>query len=548
MLEFSGAQEQARAWRRFSGTESDTRRLRLRRDNSRVIDVREPKVEASVTELHFDPSQLVDTKSDLSSDSQAVAKVTEIGLVVPEISRDDRHAVGRTLRLLAHALDFAAFTVPFLVTMVFNVVNFGELDQVKLQLRVIILYGVIGTLLLAPTMRQGRLVVRASEGLASIAGRVCLAPVLTLMAAGVVQFLQLGTNYSDLEILRVAVLVAVTVPLVLLGRLASSKLVEIVRAKGYDLEDVIIVGTGPVGVQVAEALLENPQFGLLPYGFVDRFDDEMPLPLIGRPEDLREILQLSGVRHVVLAFGAAEEQELVDIIRDCHDQMVQFYAVPRLFELGISSDSVGHEVSGLPLVEVHRPGTASNMWPAKRAFDVVVAGFLTILALPILAACALAVRFSSKGPIFFKQVRIGVGGQPFEILKFRTMRVNDDSSTQWSVDDDDRVTWAGKFLRPSHLDELPQLLNVLRGEMSLVGPRPERPHFVEQFSSEIDEYDYRHRVPVGITGWAQVNGYWGDTSIETRVRLDNRYIENWSLWRDLVIGLRTIPTLLGKRR
>ena len=356
MLEFSGAQEQARAWRRFSGTESDTRRLRLRRDNSRVIDVREPKVEASVTELHFDPSQLVDTKSDLSSDSQAVAKVTEIGLVVPEISRDDRHAVGRTLRLLAHALDFAAFTVPFLVTMVFNVVNFGELDQVKLQLRVIILYGVIGTLLLAPTMRQGRLVVRASEGLASIAGRVCLAPVLTLMAAGVVQFLQLGTNYSDLEILRVAVLVAVTVPLVLLGRLASSKLVEIVRAKGYDLEDVIIVGTGPVGVQVAEALLENPQFGLLPYGFVDRFDDEMPLPLIGRPEDLREILQLSGVRHVVLAFGAAEEQELVDIIRDCHDQMVQFYAVPRLFELGISSDSVGHEVSGLPLVEVHRPG------------------------------------------------------------------------------------------------------------------------------------------------------------------------------------------------
>jgi hypothetical protein len=158
------------------------------------------------------------------------------------------------------------------------------------------------------------------------------------------------------------------------------------------------------------------------------------------------------------------------------------------------------------------------------------------------------VKFTSRGPTFFRQVRVGIAGRPFEILKFRTMKVNDDSATQWTVDDDDRVTAAGKVLRPSHLDELPQLINVLRGEMSLVGPRPERPHFVEQFGAEIDGYHERHRVPVGITGWAQVNGYWGDTSIETRVRLDNRYIENWSLWRDMVIGFRTIPTLFGKRR
>ena len=117
-----------------------------------------------------------------------------------------------------------------------------------------------------------------------------------------------------------------------------------------------------------------------------------------------------------------------------------------------------------------------------------------------------------------------------------------------SVDDDDRVTAVGRFLRKSHLDELPQIINVLKGEMSIVGPRPERPYFVEQFTDEIDGYAERHRVPAGITGWAQVNGFWGDTSIEARVRLDNRYIENWSLWRDLVIALRTIPTLLGKRR
>ena len=274
----------------------------------------------------------------------------------------------------------------------------------------------------------------------------------------------------------------------------------------------------------------------------------LPLPIVGRPEHLREIVARTGVRHVILAFGAAGEEELVSIIRSCGDQMVQFYAVPRLFELGVSAEDVGHEVAGLPLVPVRQPGASARTRHAKRAFDLVVSAILLVVTAPIMLACALAVKLSSSGPVFFRQVRVGIGGQPFEILKFRTMKVNDDSATTWSVHDDERVTRVGRFLRPSHLDELPQLINVLRGEMSLVGPRPERPHFVEQFGSEIDGYHFRHRVPVGITGWAQVHGYWGDTSIETRVRLDNRYIENWSLWRDLVIALRTVPTLLGKRR
>ena len=138
-------------------------------------------------------------------------------------------------------------------------------------------------------------------------------------------------------------------------------------------------------------------------------------------------------------------------------------------------------------------------------------------------------------------------GEPFELLKFRTMRENDDSDTTWTVDDDQRVTWIGRILRPTHLDELPQLVNVLRGEMSIVGPRPERPVFVDLFNVEVPRYEDRHRVPVGITGWAQVHGLWGDTSIADRARFDNRYIEDWSLWRDLQIVLRTIPTLLGSR-
>lgn len=509
-------------WRERTGRDSDAVVVSLIDSGDRSVQDLKPKNAKSPA--HRDSDQL---------------RIDGDELGVSTVSVNDRRAVGRTVELISHGLDFLAFLLPVGVM--------STMVDLDLSRKVILLYAVLGTCLTWPTMRRGRLPVPASEDLLSTIARVCLAPVFTLMIVALIKWMR-GWDYGYVDVLWIARVAFVTLPAILLGRLVSSKLVGVIRSRGYDLEDVIIVGTGPIGVEVSQALLENPEFGLVPCGFVDRFDDEMPLPVIGRPENLRQILHVTGVRHVVLAFGAAEEEELVGIIRSCYDQIVQFWAIPRLFELGVAADSVGQELSGLPIVEVRRPGTAASMWPAKRAFDLVTAGLLTIMALPLLIACALAVRLTSRGPVFFKQVRIGIGGQPFEILKFRTMRVNDDSSTQWSVDDDDRVTRVGRVLRPSHLDELPQLINVLRGEMSLVGPRPERPHFVEQFSSEIDDYEYRHRVPVGITGWAQVNGYWGDTSIETRVRLDNRYIENWSLWRDLVIGLRTIPTLLGKRR
>jgi exopolysaccharide biosynthesis polyprenyl glycosylphosphotransferase len=250
----------------------------------------------------------------------------------------------------------------------------------------------------------------------------------------------------------------------------------------------------------------------------------------------------------VLAFGAATDIEMVGYVRACAVYPVQFYALPRFFELGVKSSGSGFEVDGYVVHALNRPGGSSLSWRLKRMFDIVASAIALVVLSPVMAVCAAAVKLSSPGPIFFRQERIGYRGASFEILKFRSMTVNDDSATQWAVDHDNRVTKVGAFLRKSHLDELPQVINVLRGDMSIVGPRPERPHFVRQFASEIEGYDERHRVPVGITGWAQVNGFWGDTSIEARVRLDNRYIESWSFWRDLMIGLRTIPTMLGKRR
>ncbi len=452
----------------------------------------------------------------------------------------DRRATGRFVQDLGHLLDAAAVGIPLLLS------SFVE-DSV-ISVPVVLLFVVVATGLLWPTHRRGLHVVSPGEALSSVVVRLALAPVVTWALLMIVRWSD-GLGVSRfIDVVAILQIMIFTIPLVLIGRVISYWLSRRARTKGYDLEDTLILGSGPTGLEIAQALTDNPAFGLVPCGFIDGFEDDTMLPLVGRPGDLPQILKETGIHNVVIAFGAASEAELVSIVRRCHDCDVSFYVVPRLFELGISKSEVGHEVDGLPLVRVQTVCTSSSIWPAKRAFDLITSGLLTLLMMPVFLGCALAVKLTSSGPVFFKQVRIGIGGKPFEILKFRTMTVNDDSNTQWSVDEDDRVTAIGKLLRPSHLDELPQLLNVLRGDMSLVGPRPERPHFVEQFSGEIDGYEHRHRVPVGITGWAQVNGFWGDTSMETRVRLDNRYIENWSIWRDLVIALRTFPTLFGKRR
>jgi len=493
------------------------------------------------------PETTLSVVSDRTSD---VSVLRRAGGRPERAPQSQRRAIGSLSVVLGGALDAVAVLVWLRVIV-------QELPNGTARLAALI-YVVSAVGLLLPTHRRGRLVARPAEQLVSISARLALAPIIAAVltlprdAGQLEKILRLnretGAPLAFLDMRMYAVLVGSTIATVLLLRIVMFKVVHLIRTRGYDLEDTLIVGAGPVGVQVAEALETNREFGLAPFGFLDRFDEEPPYPIVGRPEQLISVLEETGIRHVVLAFGAASEEELVGYVRRCSLLPVQFYAVPRFFELGVSNDQVVREVDGFALVPLRRPGHGHQMWPAKRAFDMVVSAFLLLLTSPVMAACALAVRLSSRGPILFKQLRVGRDGRPFEILKFRSMRVNDDSNTRWSVDDDDRVTKVGRFLRKSHLDELPQIINVLKGEMSIVGPRPERPYFVEQFTDEIDGYAERHRVPAGITGWAQVNGFWGDTSIEARVRLDNRYIENWSLWRDLVIALRTIPTLLGKRR
>jgi len=203
---------------------------------------------------------------------------------------------------------------------------------------------------------------------------------------------------------------------------------------------------------------------------------------------------------------------------------------------------------GIPLVRVRRAPFRTPTWRVKRAFDVVCSALALVVLMPVMAMCAVAVRIEGGPGILFRQERVGLDGRAFDVLKFRSLKpsTETESGTMWNIAHDDRLGPCGKFLRQTSLDELPQLWNILRGDMSIVGPRPERPHFVAEFSSLIPRYTYRHRVPCGLTGWAQVNGLRGDTSIEDRARFDNFYIENWSLWLDVKIILRTVGQVVTR--
>lgn len=351
-----------------------------------------------------------------------------------------------------------------------------------------------------------------------------------------------GQRAVSAELLSAGLL---AIALVLAARMASYFALRMLRRHGALIEPTLIIGAGSVGVEVAKVLDTHPEYGLVPVGFLDSFDDgDLPLPVLGNVRSLDSVLREYGVRRVIIAFGGTREPDMVPVVRSCERASVDIHVLPRFFELG--GPYKGRDIDdvwGIPLVRLRRSALRSWAWSAKRVLDVVVAGLAIVVLAPLMALVALAVKLSSPGPVLFRQERVGQGGRIVRVLKFRSMRVNDDSDTCWSVNGDDRATPVGRFLRSTSLDELPQLFNVVHGDMSLVGPRPERPFFVDRFQSEVPRYDDRHRVPVGMTGWAQVHGLRGDTSIPQRSRFDNRYIETWSLGRDLVILVRTVAAV-----
>jgi exopolysaccharide biosynthesis polyprenyl glycosylphosphotransferase len=262
----------------------------------------------------------------------------------------------------------------------------------------------------------------------------------------------------------------------------------------------------------------------------------------------------TGARHVILAFSSEPDHVLVNVVRQCQELGVEVSLVPRLFE-SINDRATLDHVGGLPVLALRPTNPRSWEFTIKHGFDRAFALLALVALAPAMLCAALGVALSSPGPVLFRQRRVGRDGRVFDVLKFRTMQVACDAEgfdppegcAPGGVEGEDRRTTVGRFLRESSLDELPQLINVLFGQMSLVGPRPERPEFVARFTRDVTRYDDRHRVKSGITGWAQVNGFRGQTSITDRVEWDNYYIQNWSLWLDLRIIALTFAELFRLR-
>ena len=327
--------------------------------------------------------------------------------------------------------------------------------------------------------------------------------------------------------------------------------VRAARRHGLVAHSTLVLGAGQVGCQVASALEEHPEYGLRVIGFVDSdpllADADRPAPLLGGTDDLARVITSTGARQVVIAFAAEKSASMVDVIRTCDRLDCQMFIVPRLFELNHRPGRDMEVVWGLPLIRLRPSPFRQATWKLKRAIDIAVAATALALLSPLFAAIAIAVRRETGPGVLFRQLRVGMDGRAFTLLKFTSMKPLDDaeSATRWNVADDDRIGPVGRLLRRTSLDELPQLWNVLRGDMSIVGPRPERPHFVNEFAHSTPRYLARHRVPCGMTGWAQVHGLRGNTSIADRARFDNYYLENWSLWLDLKIVVRTVSAVLG---
>ena len=394
-------------------------------------------------------------------------------------------------------------------------------------------------------MYRSRLHLSVLDDAPKLVGRDIMAAVIISCAIAT-----LGIK-PELPVFAGYVLLAITFHLVV--RFCVYRIIGFLRAKGVTSYRTLIVGGGLVAGQIAASLRERPQYGLRPIGFLDvdpliQPGSLGPLSHLGEVTDLGRAIHDLDVQVIIIAFANLPDSAMIDVLRNTDVTGRDVFIIPRLHEAYPQSVAYDH-IGATPVIRVARSPRCGMAWQVKRALDMTVS-FLALVALaPVLLGIALAVRLEGGPGILFRQVRVGRDSKNFELLKFRSMKpLNDaESSTRWNVSTDDRIGPVGRFIRRTSLDELPQLFNILVGDMSLVGPRPERPFFVEQFSAQHPRYFHRHRVPCGLTGLAQINGLRGDTSIADRARYDNYYIENWSLWLDVKILLRTVHEVLGAR-
>ena len=331
-----------------------------------------------------------------------------------------------------------------------------------------------------------------------------------------------------------------------LGRSLIRILLQYFREKGYNLKYILLVGYSRAAEEYINRINGNPQWGYVVRGILD---DSVPsgtlykgVKVLGRIGNLSYILPQSKLDEIAITLSLKDYDHLEQIVDMCEKSGVHTKFIPDYNSL-FPSRPYTEDLMGLPVINIrHVPLSNTLNWIAKRIVDVITALAGLVVSSPVMLAAAIAVGCTSRGPVIFKQERIGLHNKPFRMYKFRTMEVQKPSreAQGWTTKNDPRVTRVGRFLRRTSIDELPQLFNILMGDMSVVGPRPERPQFVEKFKEEIPRYMVKHQVRPGLTGWAQINGYRGDTSIKRRIEYDIFYIENWTMSFDIKIMFLTI--------
>ena len=370
--------------------------------------------------------------------------------------------------------------------------------------------------------------------------RVAIASTLgVLVLVAIMTFAFRGYDYSRLVI---TFFLVQSIVVVSLARAAFREVLRFARRRGYNQRYAIVVGGGEPAAEVLRVLRRRVDVGIRVLGLLS---DKAEAPAIDAPrlgglEEIRAVLDRQQVDIVFIALPHSEYPRLTAVLNEIGDDPVTIHFVPDVFGLASLRGGV-EEFESIPFIHLRESPLYGWNRVAKRVLDLVVGGGALVLAAPAMLAIATALKLVSSGPVLYRQERMGLDGQRFQMLKFRTMRVDAERETGpvWARPDDSRRTRLGAFLRRWSLDELPQLWNVLRGEMSLVGPRPERPSFVEEFRRRVPGYMLRHKMKAGITGWAQINGWRGSTSIEKRIEYDLYYIERWSVGLDLKILLQT---------
>ena len=319
-------------------------------------------------------------------------------------------------------------------------------------------------------------------------------------------------------------------------------ILAMIRRKQYNLRRIIIVGdnSSSAAEYVKQATENNSVYGAMIIGYVgDKITEDIGVDKLGSFSDLAAILDRYKPSDVVFAIDSYDKRKLINLVNMCDDRCIKVYFLPVIFGFFKNSRQI-EQIGSIPLINAHSTPLDNPLNAAvKRIVDILGSLALIVLTSPLMLFAVIGIKLTSPGPVIFRQIRIGKMGKRFRMFKFRSMRVENNSTQEWTTDKDSRKTRFGNFIRKTSIDELPQLFNVLSGSMSLVGPRPEIPVFVEYFKELIPLYMVKHYVKPGLTGFAQIKGLRGDTSVEDRIHADIAYIENWSLWLDITILLKT---------